>query len=222
MPKGGGTPPTIISNHVGWADILVHMALYFPSFVAKSGLRGVPLVGAICESMQCLFVERGRKQGATEGIADSLKQRMLLAASGQSPDARPVLIFAEGTTTNGDYLLDFRSGAFLAGTPVQPVILRYQRGRLSHAWETIGPVRHIFLTLCQPLSSVTAFELPVYVPSEAEKKDPKLYASNVRLHMNKSAKLQLSSSTLKDKKDYQALLTSQHSHTNHQHLKKAA
>ena len=47
MPKGGGTPPTIISNHVGWADILVHMALYFPSFVAKSGLRGVPLVGAI-------------------------------------------------------------------------------------------------------------------------------------------------------------------------------
>ena len=47
MPKGGGTPPTIISNHVGWADILVHMALYFPSFVAKSGLRTVPLVGAI-------------------------------------------------------------------------------------------------------------------------------------------------------------------------------
>ena len=47
MPKGGGTPPTIISNHVGWADILVHMALYYPSFVAKSGLRTVPLVGAI-------------------------------------------------------------------------------------------------------------------------------------------------------------------------------
>ena len=33
----------------------------------------------------------------------------------------------QGTTTNGDYMLDFRSGAFLAGVPVQPVILRYRR-----------------------------------------------------------------------------------------------
>ena len=92
MPKGGGTPPTIISNHVGWADILVHMALYFPSFVAKSSVRNVPLVGAIwcavvcawldqrqismgvltgmtsqrSESMQCLWVERGRQEGPTQ------------------------------------------------------------------------------------------------------------------------------------------------------------
>ncbi|KAK9833484.1 hypothetical protein WJX84_005452, partial [Apatococcus fuscideae] len=195
MPKGGGTPPTIISNHVGWADILVHMALYYPSFVAKSGLRTVPLIGAICESMQCLFVERGRVEGPAQGIAGRLKSRMLLAASGQAPDTRPVLIFAEGTTTNGDYMLDFRSGAFLAGMPVQPVILKYRRDRLSHSWETIGAARHIFLTLCQPLSSVTALELPVYIPSEAERKDARLYASNVRLHMNKVAKLQLSTAT---------------------------
>lgn len=31
----------------------------------------------------------------------------------------------QGTTTNGDYMLDFRKGAFLAGAPVQPVILDY-------------------------------------------------------------------------------------------------
>ncbi len=31
----------------------------------------------------------------------------------------------QGTTTNGRYLLPFRTGAFLAGSPVQPVVLRY-------------------------------------------------------------------------------------------------
>ena len=31
----------------------------------------------------------------------------------------------QGTTTNGDYLLPFKTGAFLAGEPVQPVILKY-------------------------------------------------------------------------------------------------
>ena len=33
--------------------------------------------------------------------------------------------------------------------------------RLSHSWETIGAARHIFLTLCQPISSVTAYEVSV-------------------------------------------------------------
>lgn len=31
----------------------------------------------------------------------------------------------QGTTTNGNFLLPFKTGAFLAGVPVQPVILQY-------------------------------------------------------------------------------------------------
>ena len=31
----------------------------------------------------------------------------------------------QSTTTNGEYMLDFKTGAFLAGVPVQPVILKY-------------------------------------------------------------------------------------------------
>lgn len=54
------------------------------------------------------------------------------------------------------------------------------QGRVSPAWEMIPAPRHIFLMLCNPLHSVTCFELPVYRPSEAERRDPKLYAHNVR------------------------------------------
>lgn len=35
----------------------------------------------------------------------------------------------QGTTTNGQYLLPFKSGAFLAGAPVQPVLIRYGKVR---------------------------------------------------------------------------------------------
>ena len=31
----------------------------------------------------------------------------------------------QGTTTNGTHLLPFKTGAFLAGAPVQPIILKY-------------------------------------------------------------------------------------------------
>lgn len=47
---------------------------------------------------------------------------------------------AEGTTTNGDYLLPFKTGAFLARAPVLPVILRYPYQRFSPAWDSISGV----------------------------------------------------------------------------------
>lgn len=47
---------------------------------------------------------------------------------------------AEGTTTNGDYLLPFKTGAFLAKAPVQPVILRYPYKRFNPAWESMSGV----------------------------------------------------------------------------------
>lgn len=129
-----------------------------------------------------------------------------------------ILLFgltAEGTTTNGDYLLTFKTGAFLAGTPVLPVILKYPYERFSVAWDTISGVsisyekiavfskvsaykkqllfsrvtrimflvfqaRHILFLLCQFVNHLEVIRLPVYYPSQEEKDDPKLYASNVR------------------------------------------
>lgn len=52
-------------------------------------------------------------------------------------------LVAEGTTSNGDYLLPFKTGAFLAGTPILPVILKYNYSRFSPAWETITGVSNM-------------------------------------------------------------------------------
>ncbi len=48
----------IVSNHVSYLDILLHMGLTFPSFVAGAGTLKVPLVGKISQAMGCVYVKR--------------------------------------------------------------------------------------------------------------------------------------------------------------------
>jgi lysophosphatidylcholine acyltransferase/lyso-PAF acetyltransferase len=67
-----------------------------------------------------------------------------------------LLLPGQGTTTNGVCLLPFKTGAFLAGAPVQPVILRYGENRISPAWDSIGALWHTVLLLANPTHSVTA------------------------------------------------------------------
>jgi hypothetical protein len=47
---------------------------------------------------------------------------------------------SQGTTTNGRYLLPFKTGAFLAGVPVLPTIIHYRTGQFLGALEFIDIV----------------------------------------------------------------------------------
>jgi len=63
-------------------------------------------------------------------------------------------------------LLPFKSGAFLAGAPVQPVILRYGEDRVSPAWDSINALWHSVLMLANPFHSVTARQVSLLkIPS---------------------------------------------------------
>lgn len=91
----------------------------------------------------------------------------------------------QGTTTNGKFLLPFRTGAFVAGLPVQPVLLRYpqRKGNPALSWETVRATKHIQLVMSSFLHTAQIFELPMYFPSDDEQNDPRLYADNVRQYM---------------------------------------
>ena len=65
----------------------------------------------------------------------------------------------QGTTTNGRCLLNFKTGAFLAGAPVQPVVVRYSKGgRIAPAWESMNAIWHVFLMLANT-HAVTCYEV---------------------------------------------------------------
>ncbi|CAL8468772.1 g8313 [Coccomyxa elongata] len=206
LPKGV-EPAAIVSNHISYLDIIVHCAHSFPSFVARGNTKDLPLVGLISKHLQCIYVNRDFKKGDVTGVSGQVKDRMELAAAGKlPPTTRPLLLFPEGTTTNGVCLLPFKSGAFLAGAPVQPVILRYGEDRVSPAWDSISPLWHALLLLANLFHSVSARELPIYYPSDEEKADPKLYAANVREMMLREGGFKPSESSLVESRAYIALL----------------
>ncbi|CAO2162289.1 unnamed protein product [Urochloa humidicola] len=197
-------PGAIVSNHVSYVDILYHMSASFPSFVAKESVSRLPLVGLISKCLGCIFVQRESKSSDAKGVSGAVTERVQEVC--QDKNTPMMLLFPEGTTTNGDYLLPFKTGAFLASAPVQPVILRYPYRRFSPAWDSMEGACHVFLLLCQFVNYLEVVRLPVYYPSEQEKEDPKLYANNVRKLIAMEGNLILSNLGLADKRVYHAAL----------------
>jgi len=89
-----------VSNHVSWADILVIGSLAPVAFVSKSEVADWPLVGATARLQRTVFVDRARRHQTGDAIAEIVKR----LASGI-----PVVLFAEGTSSDGNRVLPFRS-----------------------------------------------------------------------------------------------------------------
>jgi len=212
----------VVSNHVGWADILILCWLFSPSFIARKATTQTPIVGRVSRAMECLYVERAQERekasrsGAAAtakpsrkgGLAEQLQDRMK-RSSGEK-GGRPVVIFAEGTTTNGDFILPFKSGAFLAGVPLTLVIISYDYKRVSPAWESVSGFRHLLLMLCEPVhrASVTIME---FEPRQNE--SPQSAAARARQMMVDEAALTPSSATFQDKLNYHNILRQGESHS---------
>ncbi len=95
----------LVSNHTSWLDILVISAVAPVSFVAKKEVASWPFVAWLARLQRSVFVDRKRKAvvGATAGeIADRL-------AAGDT-----VVLFAEGTSSDGNRVLPFKSSLFAA------------------------------------------------------------------------------------------------------------
>ncbi|KAI4366388.1 hypothetical protein MLD38_022272 [Melastoma candidum] len=193
-------PGAIVSNHVSYIDILYHMSSSFPSFVAKRSVGKLPLVGIISKCLGCVFVQRESKSSEFKGVAGMVTERV--GEAHQNEEAPMMMLFPEGTTTNGEYLLPFKTGAFLSKAPVHPVILKYPYQRFSPAWDSMSGARHVIFLLCQFVNHMEVTYLPVYCPSQEEKDDAKLYASNVRRLMAMEGDFIMSDIGLPEKRVY--------------------
>jgi len=114
-------PVLVVSNHVSWLDpATLHAANGRLRFVAKSEVRGWPLIGWLAAQSGGLFVRRDNQR-------DVLRVVQTVAQALTGGDA--VAFFPEGTTGHGPELKPFHANlleaAIAAGVPVQPVLLRY-------------------------------------------------------------------------------------------------
>ncbi len=115
-----GRPVLFLANHSSWLDILVLGGTLEACFVSKAEVGRWPLIGTVAHLGRTVFVSRSR--GTTGREAHQMRNRL---AAGDS-----LILFPEGTSSDGTRVLPFRS-SFLATADaarlVQPVSLVYDR-----------------------------------------------------------------------------------------------
>ena len=95
--------------------------------VASDFFKLIPCCFVIAKAAGVLFVSTRRpEKGGGGGATDAIKAYQEQASTKHGRHLRRLLIFPEGTTTNGKQILQLRTGAFVAGLPVRPVLLRYR------------------------------------------------------------------------------------------------
>lgn len=103
-----GTPVLLISNHTSWLDIPVLSAVAPVSFVAKREVGTWPFVASLARLQRTVFVDRDRKSAAGQS-ANEIVERL-----GQGDT---VVLFAEGTSSDGNRVLPFLTSLFGAAKP---------------------------------------------------------------------------------------------------------
>ena len=94
------TKGLLICNHLSYLDIMVISAITPSVFVSKSEVRSWPIFGFCAALAGTLFIERARRMHVGP-INEEIKAVMDSGAL--------VVVFPEGTSTNGDEVLPFRS-----------------------------------------------------------------------------------------------------------------
>jgi 1-acyl-sn-glycerol-3-phosphate acyltransferase len=118
-------PLLILANHASWLDIVVITALTPAVFVAKKEVAGWPIFGWLAKLQRTVFIDRERRH-RTGAATQEIAERLI------GGDA--VVLFAEGTSSDGNRILPFRSALI---------------GAVHHA---IGSSTHHDRVTVQPLS----------------------------------------------------------------------
>ena len=143
LKKGG----LIVSNHMGYCDIVAHSSCFPVRFAPKKQIKNWPFLGIILSLNQPIWIDRHSKQSAgkaVEQFQETLEEGINL------------IVYPEGTSTDGKHgLLPFKSTAFEAvtgtGQPVLPIITVYEdtvdgntlswhsdQELLPHIWRMLG------------------------------------------------------------------------------------
>jgi len=115
-----------VSNHTSWVDIVVIGSIAPIAFVAKREVASWPLVGITAKMQRTVFVDRARRHRTGDAVDEIIKR----IKSGVS-----VVLFAEGTSSDGNRVLPFRSAllgaveetADTASIEMQPMSICYIR-----------------------------------------------------------------------------------------------
>lgn len=171
-----GSPPQepflLVSNHLGYLDIVLLESLCPGNFISKSEVRNWPFIGWVVRSTNTLFVNRTNHRDLVR--VNELITRAL--AAGES-----VVFFPEGTSSAGAQILPLKPSLLESAAthriPVSHVTLKYETGAgdppASEAvcwWGDMEFFPHMFLLAgCGKIQATVHFgATPVAAPQRKE------------------------------------------------------
>ncbi|MFT3687515.1 lysophospholipid acyltransferase family protein [Paenirhodobacter sp.] len=162
----------LVANHASWLDIFALNACVPVQFVAKAEVAGWPGIGALARAAGTLFIRRDARDARVQqrAIEDRIRA------------GHRLVVFPEGTSSDGRRVLPFKSTlfqAFFAGEVawIQPVTLIYrapqgQDPRFYGWWGDTGFAPHLAQVLACPGGAVEAiFHPPLRVRDVGTRKN---------------------------------------------------
>lgn len=197
--------PIVISNHVSFIDIFFHLCgPEVPSFVSKAAIKKYPIFGSGATALKSVFLERENKD-KRDDVFHKIRER--IDKFDKNPKTTPpLLIFPEGTTSNGEYMLSFKKGAFAAGAPLKLYGIKYTNKNFSPAFDTLGIGNLFLFTLLQLWNCVTIYEMGIYYPDHLNLKgedDWMIYAEKIKFIYLKALNLKSTDMGYQDMVTYQ-------------------
>lgn len=162
---GKKVPSTVVANHVSFLDAIIFSRRIVPSFAPMESLSRTPMVSTMCNAVGSLYMPRGGTREVKDLTLSLIKERQELIEEGNG-DYPPLMIFPEGTTSNGKLLFQFKKGAFLAEKKIRPYILTYSSGTVHPAWENIDFLPLIIFFLSWGCYTCHLQQLPDFEPNE--------------------------------------------------------
>jgi 1-acyl-sn-glycerol-3-phosphate acyltransferase len=163
-------PCFIASNHVSYIDIMILASMRPSIFVSKHEVGNWPLLGLLAKLAGTVFIDRASKRSAQQAL---IKMEKILSNN------ISLVVFPEGTTSDGTRLKQFKSTLFHVpakmGIPIIPMSLKYitqstdkwaigcphpvawidDMKLLPHVWQVLG-IKQILacVTINEPVETI--------------------------------------------------------------------
>ncbi len=111
----------VIANHVGYLDGIVLGSIFPIIFVSKKEVKSWPVIGQWTTLCGTIFIDRQQK-GKVSSVVDEMRAKLNQGAN--------ILLFPEGTSTNGEQMLPFQTAPLAAPlrnrSIIVPVTIAYK------------------------------------------------------------------------------------------------
>ena len=161
----------VVSNHLGYIDVLVHASIFGLRFCPKAEIKSWPVLGHYVGMSHPIWIDRSSRLKSKQNLEEfkaTLEHKV------------PLIVYPEGTSSDGSAILPFKTSPFelaVSGNfQIQPIVTIYRvpEGEASPCWYSgISFAAHLWQFL-----GISKIQCDVIIPDpvRADGKDRKALA----------------------------------------------